>query len=75
MCRIRWSYRESGLFLYNITDQCMALSMHLFYIKTQASGAPESLGYAIAATLLGVVLMFNATAILFRSWLRGRKKW
>ena len=67
--------RDSGLFLYNITDQCMALSMHLFYIKTQASGAPESLGYAIAATLLGVVLMFNATAIVFRSWLRGRKKW
>lgn len=67
--------RESGLLLYNIQDQCMALSMHLYYIKGQASGAPESLGYAIAATLLGIVLLVNASAIAFRSWLRSRKKW
>jgi len=65
----------NGLFLYQLHEQCMALSMHLFYIRTQASGAPPELSYAIAATLLAVVLIVNATAIVFRVWLRGRKKW
>ncbi len=65
----------SGLFLYDLREQCMALSMHLFYVRTQASGAPEELSYAIAATLLGVVLLVNATAIGFRIYLRSRKKW
>jgi len=64
-----------GLFLYNLREQCMALSMHLYYIRTQASGAHEELSYAIAATLLGVVLVVNATAIAFRIYLRSRKKW
>jgi len=64
-----------GLFLYHLREQCMALSMHLFYIRTQASGAPEELSYAIASTLLGVVLAVNATAIVFRIYLRSRKKW
>jgi phosphate transport system permease protein len=66
---------EGGLFLYSLEEQCMALSMHLFYIRTQASGAPEELSYAIAATLLGVVLAVNASAIVFRVYLRSRKKW
>ena len=38
---------STGLFLYNpLTDQCMALSMHLYYIATQASNAarPRSSG-------------------------------
>ncbi len=65
----------SGLFLYQLQEQCMALSMHLFYIRTQASGAKPELSYAIAATLLGIVLIVNATAIVFRVWLRSRKKW
>ena len=64
-----------GLFLYHLREQCMALSMHLFYIRTQASGAPEELSYAIASTLLGVVLAVNASAIIFRIYLRSRKKW
>ncbi len=66
---------DGGLFLYHLKEQCMALSMHLYYIRTQASGAREELGYAIAATLLGVVLLVNATAIIFRIYLRSRKKW
>ena len=66
----------SGLFLYNpFSEQCMALSMHLFYIRTQASGVKEELSFAIAATLLGVVLLVNVTAILFRLFLRSHKKW
>lgn len=65
----------SGLFLYGLWEQCMALSMHLFFIRTQASGAPEELSYAIAATLLGVVILVNTAAIGFRIYLRSRKKW
>jgi len=66
---------SDGLFLYHLQEQCMALSMHLFYIRTQASGVKEEVSYAIAATLLGVVLLVNATAIVFRIYLRSRKKW
>ena len=70
-----WAIGGDGLFLYNLREQCMSLSMHLFYIRTQASGAKEELSYAIAATLLGVVLLVNASAIVFRIYLRSRKKW
>ena len=66
---------EGNLFAYNITDQCMALSMHLFTVSTQVTGAPEALPYAVALVLLGCVLLVNATAISFRAWLRSRKKW
>src|SRR5262245_41291216 len=67
---------STGLFLYDpFSDQCMALSMHLYYIATQASGAKPSLPYAIATVLLCVVLMVNATAIVLRAYLRSRKKW
>lgn len=66
----------TGLFLYNpIKDQCMALSMHLYYIATQASNAPLSLPFAIATVLLGLVLVVNASAIAVRAYLRSRKKW
>ena len=66
----------TGLFLYNpIADQCMALSMHLYYIATQASGAAKSLPYGVATVLLGVVLAVNASAIALRSYLRSRKRW
>jgi phosphate transport system permease protein len=67
---------STGLFLYNpFQDQCMALSMHLYYIATQASNAARSLPFAIATVLLCVVLIVNATAIVVRARLRSRKKW
>jgi len=67
---------STGLFLYNpVKDQCMALSMHLYYIATQANNAAPSLPYAIATVLLGTVLVVNATAIGVRAYLRSRKKW
>jgi phosphate transport system permease protein len=66
----------TGLLLYNpITDQCMALSMHLYNIATQANNAAPSLPFAIATVLLGAVLAVNATAIGLRAYLRSRKKW
>jgi phosphate transport system permease protein len=66
---------EGDLFAYNITDQCMALSMHLFTISTQVTGVPEALPYAVALVLLACVLLVNTTAIVVRAWLRSRKKW
>ena len=66
----------TGLFLYHpFKEQCMALSMHLYYIATQASGAPKSLPFGIATVLLCAVLLVNATAIGVRAWLRSRQKW
>ncbi|MEY2408977.1 MAG: phosphate transport system permease protein [Verrucomicrobiota bacterium] len=68
--------QSTGLFLYDpFKDQCMALSMHLYYIATQASNAPKSLPFAIATVLLGAVLVVNAAAITLRAVLRSRKKW
>jgi phosphate transport system permease protein len=69
------AFDSSGLFLYNLNEQCMALSMHLYYIATQASGAPPQLPYAIAVVLLALVLVVNAAAIALRVFLRSRKKW
>jgi phosphate transport system permease protein len=66
---------EGNLFGYNLSDQCMALSMHLFTITTQVTDAPHALPYATAVVLLGSVLLVNATAIMLRMRLRSRKKW
>lgn len=62
-------------FAYALTDQCMALSMHLYTVTTQVTHAPEALPYAIAVVLLAAVLAVNATSIWVRSRLRARKKW
>jgi phosphate transport system permease protein len=56
-------------------DQTMALSLHLYTVSTQINGVPEHLPFAVALTLIGVVLVMNAFAIWMRMRLRGRKKW
>jgi phosphate transport system permease protein len=66
---------EGNLFAYKLTEQCMALSMHLFTVTTQVTNAPDALPYAIAVVLLGSVLFVNASAIMLRVYLRSRKKW
>jgi phosphate transport system permease protein len=67
---------EAGnLFAYSLKEQCMALSMHLYTVTTQVTGAPKPLPYAIAVVLLATVLLVNATAIVVRVILRSRKKW
>jgi phosphate transport system permease protein len=66
---------SGNLFPYSLTDQCMALSMHLYTVATQVPNVKDSIPYATAVVLLGVVLMVNATAIGLRSWLRNRKRW
>jgi len=66
---------EGDIFAYNILDQCMALSMHLFTISTQVPDVPEALPYGTAVVLLGTVLMLNALSISLRVYLRSRKKW
>lgn len=67
--------KRGDLFPYHLTEQCMALSMHLYVISTQVPGVKEALPYATAVVLLGAVLLVNATAIGFRIYLRNRKKW
>jgi phosphate transport system permease protein len=49
--------------------------MHLYTISTQIPNVPESLQYAIAVTLLGVVLLVNALSIGLRVYLRTHRKW
>ncbi len=66
---------EGNIFSYKLFDQCMALSMHLFTISTQVPDVPEALPYGTAVVLLSTVLLVNALAIIFRIYLRSRKKW
>ena len=60
---------------YGLFDRCMALSYHLFTISTQVTGVSESLQYAVAIVLFGLVLAVNAVSIAFRISLRSRKRW
>lgn len=69
------SIERGDIFAYNLGEQCMALSMHLYVISTQVPGVPESVPYATAVVLLGSVLLVNATAIALRVYMRSRKKW
>ena len=67
--------QKGDMFPYHLNDQCMALSMHLYTISTQVPGVKESIPFATAVVLLGLVLAVNAAAIALRVWLRSRKKW
>ena len=67
--------QRGTLFPYRLTDQCMALSMHLYTVSTQVPNVRESIPYATAVVLLGSVLLVNACAIGLRVWLRNRKRW
>jgi phosphate transport system permease protein len=67
--------QRGDVFAYGLFDQCMALAMHLFTVSTQVPDVPEALPYATAVVLLGTVLSVNALAIVFRVYLRARKKW
>jgi len=59
----------------SVFDQTMALSFHLYTVSTQVTGVPRQITFAVALTLILVVLTMNALAIWFRMRLRGRKKW
>jgi len=67
--------KSGNLFAYNLNEQCMSLSMHLYTVTTQVPNVRDSIPYATAVVLLGSVLLVNASAIVLRSWLRNRKKW
>lgn len=67
--------QRGDLFPYYLTDQCMALSMHLYTVSTQVPNVKESVPFATAVVLLASVLLVNATAIAVRVWLRNRKRW
>ncbi|MDA0874127.1 MAG: phosphate ABC transporter permease PstA [Bacteroidetes bacterium] len=59
----------------SVFDQTMALSLHLFVVSTQVPNVPEALPFGVALVLIGIVLIMNALSIVFRSYLRGKKKW
>jgi len=66
---------RGDLFPYQLNEQCMALSMHLYTVATQVPNVKESIPYATAIVLLCTVLLVNASAIALRVWLRNLKKW
>lgn len=66
---------KGDLLAYGLTDQCMALAMHLYTISTQVPNVPEAVPFATAVVLLGVVLLVNAFSIGLRIFLRTHRKW
>ena len=58
-----------------VFDQTMAMSLHLFVVSTQVPGVPEDLPYGVAMVLIAMVLIMNSISIIFRMYLRGKKKW
>jgi phosphate transport system permease protein len=58
-----------------VLDPTMAMSYHLFYISTAATGMPDEIRYGTALVLVSMVLLMNAASIVFRARLRARKKW
>lgn len=63
------------VFPNDIFDKTMALSLHLYNVSTQVSNVSRQMQFAVALTLILVVLSMNGLAIWFRMRLRGRKKW
>lgn len=65
----------ASYFPYDLFDKCMALSMHLFALRTQVNNVPMSLQFGTAVVLIGLVLTVNGLSIILRTYLRSRKKW
>lgn len=59
----------------SIYDQTMALSLHLYIISTQVPNVPEHLPYGVALLLILVVLTLNVSSVMFRIFLRNKRKW
>jgi phosphate transport system permease protein len=62
-------------FPYGVDDKFMALSYHLFALRTQVKGVSEELQFATAVVLIGLVLLVNSQSIILRVLLRRKKKW
>jgi phosphate transport system permease protein len=60
---------------YTLNDTFMALSYHLWTLRTQVKDAPEEIQFGTAVVLVGLVLVVNSLSIMFRTYLRSRKKW
>lgn len=63
------------LFAYQLNEQCMALSMHLYTLSTQTPGVADAVPNATAVILIALVFLVNAGSIVLRSFLRSRTKW
>jgi phosphate transport system permease protein len=62
-------------FPYGLDDKFMALSYHLFALRTQVNNVSEQLQFATAVVLIGLVLLVNSQSIILRVLLRRKKKW
>jgi phosphate transport system permease protein len=60
---------------YGLGDNFMALSYHLFALSTQVKDVSPELQYGTAVVLIGLVLLVNSLSIIFRVYLRARKRW
>ena len=58
-----------------VFDQTMAMSLHLFVVATQVPNVPHDLPFGVALVLIAMVLIMNSISIIFRMYLRGKKKW
>ena len=60
---------------FSLDKKFMALSNHLFILAKQNQHAPDEIIYGTAVVLIGLVLAVNSISIVFRIYVRSRKKW
>ena len=72
------SLSDDGLAAYvpfSLFEPFMALSYHLYLVRTQIEGVPITTEFGAAVVLIGLVLVVNSLSIAIRVYLRSRKKW
>jgi phosphate transport system permease protein len=58
-----------------VSNQSMALSMHVYALVTQVPNVPQHMKYGTALVLVGTVVILNSFAIALRLYLRRHRKW
>jgi phosphate transport system permease protein len=59
----------------SVFDQVMALPYHLYVTATQVSGIPQSIPFATAFVLIGLVFIMNVVSFVLRAHYRKKRQW
>jgi phosphate transport system permease protein len=59
----------------SIFDQAMALPYHLYVLSTQVPNVKLELQYGTALVLVGLIIIMNFVAVVFRGYFRTKKQW
>jgi phosphate transport system permease protein len=61
--------------IFDVGQPVMALPYHLYMVALFLPGAPDDLKWRTAVVLVTIVLAFNASALIIRSYYRRKQQW